>query len=179
MKLAGMVTLLTLAGAVASAQPLIDRTPKAVALAWLLSDCGVDNPLAITVREAGVALTEVFLEALDKGPAADLVGEVERSAARGFEQRQVALKEGTGLGLSPEDLEIARRTTRDEYIARAKQNFDRRYRSQAVAGLGIVGGPKARTALERLAADKESALQGSAQTALAALKARERGSKKR
>jgi HEAT repeat protein len=85
------------------------------------------------------------------------------------------LKRPSSLGLSPQDIEEARKVTRLDFIAQEKKDFDQRFRSQAVAGLGITGGAKAKAELQQLAKDEKSPLRTTAQQALAELRKRSSG----
>jgi len=166
-KCLALATLAALPAAFLLAQPSPSPDVRSVALQWLRGECGVGEAPEAKLLQVGSALVDPFLEALEKGPARDDIAEVEASAARRFEARQETLKRGEGLGLSAADLEAARRVTRDEYVARARRDFDSRYRSQAISGIAIVGGAKAKAALERLARDESSPLRPLAAEALA------------
>ncbi len=110
-------------------------------------------------------LEPFFLAALTQGPDQRLVSEVDQTAGRRFDQRQELLKRRTS-GLSESDLELARKLTRNQFIAQEKEAFVTRYKSQAIAGLGVVGGDKTKAVLAGIAGDQKSPLRGSAQEAL-------------
>jgi hypothetical protein len=135
---------------------------------WLMMNCGLGAEPAFEgrLRTLGEALEPAFLEALAQGPGDDLLREVERSAADRFQRRQALLQGDVDLGLSEEALESARRVEQEQFVNRQVTDFVARYRSQAVAGLGVVDGPRARRALEELAADDRSELQSVARQAL-------------
>lgn len=135
---------------------------------WLMSNCvvGEEGQLEAELRRFAEEAEPLFLQALEAGPDPALIEELERAADRRYEKRQGLLKEAEGLGLSESDLEAAREITRNEFVERAREDFIIRYRSQAVSGLGIVDGQRAREALGRLAEDEASPLQSSAQQAL-------------
>jgi hypothetical protein len=61
---------------------------------------------------------------------------------------------------------VAKKMTRQDFIKREREAFILRYKSQAVAGLGLIGGPRAREALRKVANDKASPLRGSAEQAI-------------
>ena len=156
----------------ASAQELSEAV-RVIATRWLATDCGLGGSVEDELRRAASpALEAFFFRALDKGPDSVQMTELEQAAARRYEQRQEALKRPEGLGLSREQLAQAQTISRDSFIAQEKQDFLVRYQSQAVAGLGIIGGPKARARLQSLARDEKSPLKGSAQQALARMRER-------
>lgn len=155
-----------LPAAFAVAQSPSPADVRALALQWLKGNCGVGEATEDKLARVGAPLVASFVEALQNGPPAAEIAEVERSASRRYEGRAEALKNGEDLGLNAEALEPARKVTRDEYVARERRNFDSRYRSQAISGLAIVGGPDAKVALERLARDKGSPLSSLAAQAL-------------
>lgn len=162
-----LVVLLMLAAAVKTPAQGISEEVRAVAVRWLLSDCGFGSLLEDELRRAASpALEAFFLEALDKGPDSAQMSELEKASARRFEERAQALKRPDALGLSREEIERARKVTREEFIAQEKKDFVLRYQSQAAAGLGLIGGPKARAVLEGIARDEKSPLRSSAQQAL-------------
>ncbi len=155
----------------APAQQLSPEAQELVAT-WLMTNCGLGTEPALEgrLRAMGESLESAFLEALTQGPSESLLREAERSAAERFQRRQALLQGDVDLGLSEEALDNARRVERDEFVNRQITDFIARYKSQAVAGLGLVDGPRARRALEELAADDRSELQSAARQALEQLR---------
>lgn len=141
------------------------------AFQWLLLTCGTEETpkLVAELTQWGTSLEPFFLAELERGPSEELIAEVEKSAAERYEARQKLLESDTDIGLTDEELELAARMGREEFVERAKRDFIARYRSQAVAALGHVGTERAQKELARLAADESSPLQGSAQAALGKL----------
>ncbi len=156
--------LLTGGGAAAQA-------PPGLALRWLLHRCetGEEGALQKEVRAYRAALEPVFIEAVQRGPARKLVGDVRRNAARQFQQRRRLLTTGEGLGFDAPSLDLARQVTQKGFVDQAERDFVISYQSQAVAGLGITAGEPARQLLRKLAADPASPLQSSARRALETL----------
>lgn len=160
------IILLVLATVAVAQGP--DEKVRSLASRWLLlnDDVGEEGILEKTLRENRIELQPLFLDALEKGPDDTLLSEVEKAADNRFEQNQKLLTANEGSGLSPEDLEIARNMTREQFIEQEKQSFILRYKSQAIAGLGIVGDEKAREVLKAIASDAQSPLRSSAEQAL-------------
>jgi HEAT repeat protein len=164
--------LIVVLGTIGLAQPLNEEV-RALAVRWLFTDCGLGSSLRDDLRKvASPALESFFLEALHNGPDSGQMTEIEQAAARRYDQRQQALKRPQSLGLTPQDLEEARKVTREDFVAQEKKDFDLRYRSQAVSGLGITGGTKAKAELQKISKDEKSPLRTSAQQALAELRPR-------
>jgi hypothetical protein len=135
---------------------------------WLMKACdlGETDQLSPVLRKFKSQFELFFLNALDNGPAPQILKQVEAAASKTFDLRQAALKAGKGLGLSEADLQAARIITREQYLAHEKTNFVVSYKSRAVGGMGVVAGEKGKAVLRTLAADRNSPLQGSAQQAL-------------
>jgi hypothetical protein len=168
----GAVALLIVVVANAWGQALTEDL-RAQATRWLLDNCGLQSSLRNDLRSAASpALESFFLDAARNGPNSSQIAEIEKAAAQHYELRQQALKRPEGLGLSAQDIEEARKVTREDFIAQEKQVFDLRYRSQAVAGLGITGGAKAKAELQQISRDEKSPLRSSAQQALSELQQR-------
>src|SRR5713226_8219348 len=145
----------------------INEKARAVGVQWLYSNCeaGEEGRLEAQLLQFKVDLEPFFLEALRRGPDDKETANLQRSAEARYTQRQELLKSGQGLPMSEADLNAARSVTLQQYVEQEKQDFNLRYKSQAASGLGIVGGPKAKAALEPIAKDDKSPLKGSAQAA--------------
>ena len=163
--LAGLLTIHAYAQ-----QPSVEQS--ALVQTWLLKNCGLTDKVVLETEiiRIGSQLEPAFLEALKNGPDSDLLSEFERMAAINFEQRQKLLSNGADLGLSPQDIEAARDVTPEQYMSKEKDDFITRYKSQAIVGLGLVGGKKAEEVLTQISLDEESPLQSSAKQALKRMK---------
>lgn len=135
---------------------------------WLFENCAVgEEPvLEARLRALAVETEPLFIEALREGPDGERIEEVERALGRRYDRRVVLLQDAEALGLSESDLEAARGTSREEFVARGREDFVSRYRSQAVSGLGVVGGDRGREILAQLAEDETSPLRIGAREAL-------------
>lgn len=141
--------------------------------AWLQKDCSVGEQDRLTpVLQAFKTQFETFfLDALNNGPPAPLLAQVEATASRIFDLRQAMLNSGKSLGLTDADLNALKMMTREQYVAREKQSFVNSYKSRAVAGLGVVAGERGKAALRMIAGDPHSPRQGLAREALTQLQA--------
>ena len=159
---------------IASGLPVFAQLPQLtgrardVANEWLLSNCqvGEGNRLVSQLTNFKAELEPYFLAVIQQGPPASHLTDQQKASEARFVQRQESLKSGRKLGLSDEQRKAAQSVSREQYIADEKEDFIRRYQSQAVAGLSVVGGPKSKTVLDRLGKDAKSPLQVSAQEAL-------------
>ena len=148
--------------------PQISERARAVADEFLLSNCvaGDGSRLTSQVNQFKVELEPYFLAVLQRGPDDKLVSDLQRASAARFQQSQDLLKSDRRLPITDEQRKAAQAIGREQYVAQEKDAFILRYKSQAVAGLGIVGGPRARGVLEPLSKDANSPLRVSAQEAL-------------
>lgn len=142
---------------------------------WLLTDCGLGESggLEGKLRDRGMVLRAALVEAAEKGPNADVLGSVEREAGRRYEQKSTTLNQQQPAVVTNDAtvLEAAKKQTRDEFIAREKENLSVRYRAQGVAGLALIG---AVDDLKRIAADKSSPVRLNAEAALKTVKQKEK-----
>jgi len=69
-------------------------------------------------------------------------------------------------GVSEKDLAAFRRVSREAYVDDQVRRYATGYRSNAVAGLGIVGGPGAREILKRIGGNADDPLALAAREAL-------------
>lgn len=169
-----------LACSVALLAQVPDEARKAAAT-WLAKDCDEAEKRALDsiLAKYKTQLEPVFLQALDQGPDARDIAAQQAAAAKQFQRRQEALRTSKGLGLSEADLRVARAGSSEQYVAQQRDDFILRYKSRAVAGLGIVDGERGKAALRALAKDSHSPLQSSAQAALLRLEPKSgRASKK-
>jgi hypothetical protein len=161
--------VIAMVGLPASGQqsPQISERARAIGVQWLLSNCEVGDGgrLKAQLQQVKAELEPFFLQALQQGPDEKQLSDLQRASEAQYQQRQEVLKSGR-LPLKDEDRRNAEATTREQYLAQEKEDFVNRYKSQAVAGLGIVGGPKARAELQLLSKDDKSPLRGSAVEAL-------------
>lgn len=135
---------------------------------WLFLNCGVGEGDSIqdSLVTWGKVLEPFLIESFRRGPDSVDLKEAETAANRRFLERKRLLEEKVDFGLSPEDLAAARGISHETYMENQKSDFILRYKSQALSGLGFVGGVEARKLLQNVSSDKESPLQAVAQEAL-------------
>lgn len=171
-----VATLLQIATS-ALAQPTYGLPPDAWAAfsRWLTTTCVGDEERAL--REAllrhRAQLAPAFRRALADGPPPQAVREVRAAAeVRHAALAQFPLQQYRIEGVTAADLARFERTPRQAYVDDQARRYVTGYRANAAAGLGIVGGPRDRAALARLAARKDDPLASAAAEALRALERR-------
>jgi hypothetical protein len=169
-----MIVALALACVPAVAQPRYGLSPEAYAVfsLWMTSTCVGDEAEALNdaLRRYRAELAPAFRQALADGPPAAAL----RSVRTAAESRHAALAkfpvdEYRIEGVTAKALAQQRRVSRQSYAADQVQRYVNGYRSNAVAGLGIVGGPQARAQLSGLAARRGDPLALPAAEAIKAL----------
>ena len=154
-------------------QPPFGLTPEVYAVfnRWMLASCigGDERELADALRRYPQPLTKAFQQALRTGPSPQELRELRAGAETRYESRaKFPLSEFRISGVSEADLARFNRVSREEYVNDQVRRFQAGYRSNAVAGLGVIGGPAARATLSRIAADRRDPLAPAARVALKA-----------
>ena len=150
------VIVFAVIAAPAFAQPRYGLSPDAYAAfsRWMTSSCLGDEADALreALRRHRVELAPAFQRALADGPPPEALRAVRSSAeSRHAELARFSINEYRIEGANVQALTLQRRTSRQSYVADQAQRYATGYRSNAVAGLGIVGGPQARATLSRMA----------------------------
>lgn len=164
---AALVSTCTVAGA----QPRYGLAPDAYTIfsKWMTSSCIGDEERALreALRRHRAELVPAFRKALADGPPPAELRAVRAAAeARHAELAKFPLREYRVEGVSAQDLARFARVTRDNYVNDQLRRVATGYRSNAVAGLGIVGGPEARRILTQAAARRGDPLALAATEAL-------------
>jgi len=162
---------LMLTSAVPSAQPRFGLSPEAYAVfnRWMLASCigGDEQALAASLRQYPQPLTKAFQQAITTGPSAAELASVRSGAEQRYANRQkFPLSEFRIEGVSPEDLARFNRVSRQQYVDDQVRRYTAGYRSNAVAGLGVIASPEARAQLERIARNSRDPLAPAAREAL-------------
>ena len=152
-------------------QPPFGLTPEVYAVfnRWMLASCigGDERALAEALRRYPAPLTKAFQQALRQGPTPQELSAVRAGAEARYEARaKFPLSEFRISGVSEADLRRFNSVSREDYVNDQLRRFQTGYRSNAVAGLGVIGGPAARATLSRIAADRRDPLAPAAREAL-------------
>jgi hypothetical protein len=167
--IAGTAVALIAAGALA--QPRYGLAPEVSAVfeRWVMATCTGDEEreLAAQLRRYAVPLEPAFRKAIIDGPPPAELREARAAAEARYAARQkFPIQEYSVEGVSEKDLAAFRRVSRQAYVDDQVRRFATGYRANAVAGLGIIGGPGAREVLARLAANKNDPLALAAREAI-------------
>ena len=167
-------TVIALACMPVLAQPRYGLGPDAYAVfsRWMTSSCVGDEAQALNdaLRRYRAELAPAFRQALADGPPAETLRDVRTAAeSRYTELAKFPIDTYRVEGVTAEALAQNRRVSRQSYVADQAQRYATGYRSNAVAGLAIVGGPQTRAVLSRLAARRGDPLALSATEAIKAL----------
>lgn len=157
----------------AVAQPRYGLSPEVLSIfnRWVLATCVGDEERALIeeMRKYPEPLAAAFRKAIVDGPPPEALREARAAAEERYAARaNFPLDEYKIEGVSKQDLDRFRRTSRQTYVDDQVRRFATGYRANAVAGLGIVAGPGAREALSRIAGSRGDPLAPAAREALKA-----------
>jgi hypothetical protein len=162
---------LALVCAAAHAQTRFSLSPEAYALfnRWMLASCigGEEAALTGELRRYPQALARAFQQAITASPSAGELRAVRAAAEARYDSRaKFPLEQFRIEGVNREDLARFSRVSRQQYIDDQVRRFITGYRSNAVAGLAIVGGAQGRLVLARIAENSRDPLAPAAREAL-------------
>ncbi|HTQ01270.1 MAG TPA: hypothetical protein VMN56_18280 [Casimicrobiaceae bacterium] len=159
----------------ALAQPRYGLAPDAYdAFAkWMTTSCVGEDARAWreTLLRYRAVLAPAFQRALADGPPSEDLQAMRNAAdARYAALATFPVAEYRITGLDPQALARLARPSRKAYVDDQVQRYLTGYKSNAIAGLAIVGGPQAQAALARLAATRDDPLAQAAAQALKSLR---------
>lgn len=162
---------LALASVSVPAQPRYGLSPEALAVyeRWLASTCIGDEERALTdqLRRHAGELARAFPRAIADGPPVEQLRTVRTAAEARYDARaKFPLNEYEVSGVSPEEIARFRRVSRNDYVNDQVRRYALGYRSNAVAALGILGDPRSRAVLARIAGNSRDPLAAAAREAL-------------
>ena len=175
------LVLLSIA-ALAWAQPAADRRElmklpadaQSVVNTWLHQDCGIEEVRRLhdRLQQLGLALEPVFWEAYRLGPTdAERSNLIEQSRQR-FPERQAHLRQFGERLFGKEEATRQLATSEEQYVQRRVEDYVNRYRSAALAGLGVAGSETSE--LKAIAQDDRNPAQGAAKDALQSIARRQK-----
>jgi hypothetical protein len=162
---------LALVCASAYAQTRFGRSPEAHAVfsRWMLASCigGEEVEFTGDLRRYPQALARAFQQAIAAGPSVKELRAVRAAAEARYDSRaKFPLEQFRAEGVNREDLARFSRVSRRQYVDDQVQRFVTGYRSNAVAGLAIIGDAKGRSLLARIARNSRDPLAPAAREAL-------------
>ena len=167
------VVALTTTCTFAAAQPRNDLSPEVAAVfnRWILATCIGDEEqkLVEEMRRFAEPLAVAFRKAIQDGPPPGELRAARAAAEARFAARaKFPIQDYRIEGVSEKDLAAFRRVSRQSYVDDQVQRFATGYRANAVAGLGVIGGPGAREVLTRIASNRNDPLALAAREAIKA-----------
>jgi len=164
---------LALTCAFATAQPRYGLSPEVSALfdRWVMGTCIGDEEQKLIgeLRRFPEPLALAFRKAIVDGPPlAEMRAARAAAEARFAARAKFPIQEYQIEGVSEKDLDAFRRVSRQAYVDDQVRRFATGYRANAVAGLGIVGGPGSREVLARIANNSNDPLAPAAREAIKA-----------
>ena len=168
----GLLMVLAVACGSASAQTRfgLERADWQFALRWLETNCLAPSaqPFLAELRARRVVMQRAFLAALDEGPTSDEVARVREGATARYRQgREMLQREDLRNALPPERLTALREMTEDRFVSNEVDSFVNGWRSNAMAGLAVVGDDVAVARLRAYAGGQSEVLAAAARAALA------------
>jgi hypothetical protein len=165
------VALLALWSGGVAAQTRFGLSPEAYAAfnRWMLVSCigGEEAQLRSELQRYPQPLARAFERAITAGPSGEEVRAVRAAAEARYEARaNFPIEEFRIEGASREDLARFRRVSRAAYVDDQVRRYVAGYKSNAIAGLAIVGGERARSVLTRIARNPRDPLATAAREAL-------------
>ena len=163
--------ILAASSAIVFAQPGNGLSPEAAAVfnRWVQSTCIGDeeSQLVIDLRRYSDQLSVAFRKAIVDGPPPAELRAVRAAAESRFAEREkFPIQEYRIEGVSEKDLAAFSRVSRQAYVDDQVRRFATGYRANAVAGLGIVGGPGSRELLARIGNNRNDPLAAAAREAI-------------
>jgi hypothetical protein len=166
-----VLALLMFCCASVAAQPRYGMSSEAyeVFARWMTTTCIGDQAeqWSALLQRHRTELAPAFARALADGPPEELVARVRRAADARYAAIAVAPPAQVRIqGIAARSIA---RPARQGYVDTEAIRFATGYKSNAIAGLAIVGGPQARTTLRRVADSPGNPLSAAASEALKAM----------
>jgi len=167
------VVAIAMAWTTATAQPRSGLSPEVDAIfnRWMATTCTGDEErkLIEALRSHSTPLAAAFRRAIVAGPPPEQLRAARVAAEARFAVREKFPYQDYRIeGVSEKDLAAFRRVSREAYVDDQVRRFATGYRSNAVAGLAVVGGAGARDILTRIAGNADDPLALAAREALKA-----------
>lgn len=170
------IALVLLASSWAGAETLSERPalaklrPEAQVLVqtWLNTNCGAAEQRAFEhqLLEVGSVAEPMFWEAFRLGPTEQEVKTLSAAVAKRYTERQSWLRQFGDVQMGKEETARQLAIPERQYADREITQYTERYKTTALAGLGLIGTQLFEAELKRIAADGTHPAQTSAQEAL-------------
>lgn len=171
-----IISLVLLTSSWAGAEPLSERPalaklrPEAQVLVqtWLNTNCGAAEQRVFENQliAIGSVVEPVFWEAFRLGPTEQEMKPLSAAIANRYNDRQSWLRQFGDTQMGKEETARQLAIPERQYADREITQFTERYKTAALAGLGLIGTQQSEAELKRIADDGTHPAQTSAQEAL-------------
>ena len=135
-------------------------------------DAGEDGKDLAAVLALGPAVEAVFWEAHQLGPWPQDVEALRGAAAKAYESCRAWLRQSGAQALGKDEADRQLAVARDQYVDREVKQYEQRFKTAALAGLGLVGTAESTQRLRRIAEDANDPAQLAAKEALTKMHSR-------
>ena len=171
-----IIALVLLTSSWAGAEPLSERPalsklkPEAQVLVqtWLNKNCGAAEQRVFEnqLLEIGSVVEPAFWEAFRLGPTEQEVKTLSDAVAKRYADRQSWLRQFGDAQMGKEETARQLAISERQYADREITQYTERYKTTAVAGLGLIGTQQSEAELKRIADDGTNPAQLAAQEAV-------------
>jgi hypothetical protein len=144
---------------------------QTMVLTWLNKNCGAAEQSEFEKKliQIGVVLEPVLWETFRLGPTEQELKNISTAVAKRYEERQSWLRQFGDAQMGKEETKRQVAITKKQYVNREIMQYAERYKTAALAGLGLIGTQRSRAELKRIAGDAKNPSQTAAQEALKAI----------
>ncbi len=141
---------------------------------WLNGNCGAGEQEALEkkLKEIGAALEPAFWEAYRLGPTRQELKNDSVAVVKRYDDRQSWLRQFGEAQMGREETERQLAIPEKQYVNREVTQYVERYKTAALAGLGLIGTRRSEVDLTRIAENEKNPAQTAAKEALKAIRRR-------
>jgi hypothetical protein len=124
-------------------------------------DCEIDGRTRAVEQllKYKIELEPRLVTLLKEGPDQQALAEMQRGLEQRWSQREAFLRQDPKMGLTEEQLRLAKSVTKEAYINQGREQFVRKYRQKAAIGLAAIGSPEALKTLREVSAKADEDLR--------------------
>jgi len=149
---------------------------QVLVLGWLNGNCGADEQgkFEQQLKDLGAVLEPVFWEAYRLGPTRQELRSDTAAAVKRYADRQSWLRQFGEAQMGRQETERQLAIPEKQYVDREVRQYVERYKTAALAGLGLIGTRQSEAELARIADDKNNRAQTAAKESLKSIRQRNR-----
>jgi len=159
-----------------NAQPMQERqafsklNPDAqlIVQTWLNKNCGAaeQKKFEITLNQLGDVLEPVFWEAFHQGPTEQDLKTIRTEAIKRYQDRNKWLLQFGDAQMGKEETKRQLEVPEKQYVETEISQYQERYKTAALSGIGLIGTAQSELELKRIANDTTDSAQIAAQETL-------------